>query len=53
MGDTGSCSGVNSLQMLSAPNPSCKIDISYGISSFYGNFNNIMSVVSYNRLLFT
>ena len=26
-----------------------KIDISYGSSKFYGNFNNILSVVGYNR----
>jgi len=28
---------------------SCKIDISYGIGKFYGNLNNIMSVVGYNK----
>jgi len=28
---------------------SCKIDVSYGISKFYGNFNNIMLVVGYNK----
>ena len=28
---------------------SCKIDFSYGIRKFYGNFNNIMSVIGYNR----
>jgi len=27
----------------------CKVDFSYGINKFYGNFNNIMSVVGHNR----
>ena len=27
----------------------CKIDFSYEIRKFYGNFNNIMSVIGYNR----
>jgi len=28
---------------------SCTVDISYGIGKFYGNFNNILSVIGYNR----
>ena len=27
----------------------CKVDFSYGINKFYGNFNNIMSVIGYGR----
>ena len=27
----------------------CGIDFSYGIRKFYGNFNNVMSVVGYYR----
>ena len=27
----------------------CKIDVSHSTRKFYGNFNNILSVVGYNR----
>jgi len=28
---------------------SCKVDTRYGIGKFYGNFNNILSVIGYNK----